>query len=143
MITYTDVVRERVEAPLEAVWKILADFGGIGRYVKGADVSHLEGPQQGVGCVRVIPRGDQATRERMETYDAAGHAYSYAVLEGSPVAMEGYVGEVKVVPLDGNACMVEWGGRFETASAPDPGAQKKGLEKFYRNAIDGVRTLVA
>ena len=139
MFTYTDIVRERIEAPLDAVWPILADFGGRGRYVPSAQVERVEG--EGVGCVRVIPGPRGEVRERLEAFDAAGHAYSYRVLDGSPVNMRGYVSDLKVVAEGDGACRVDWGGRFETASAKDAVTQKKGLEQFYRNAIAAVAKL--
>jgi hypothetical protein len=139
--THTDMVVETVAAPLDKVWPVIADFGGIGRYVKGAQVDRVEGV--GVGCVRIIAREAGDVREQLTALDEAAHSYSYRVLDSSPVGMKGYSSDVRVIAEGGAACRVEWRGRFATASAKNAEAQKKGLEQFYRNAITGIREIVA
>lgn len=139
-LTHTDVVVERLAAPVARVWAVLADHGAIGSYVAGLKVARVEG--QGVGAVRVIANPAGEVRERLETLDPATHSLSYRLLDPSPLPMTNYVGSVRLAADGADGCRVEWSGRFATASVRDPQAQKRGLEQFYRGAIGGLRALL-
>jgi hypothetical protein len=140
-ITRTDLISERIDFPIDRVWPVLSDFGGVARYMQGVEVQSVEG--DGVGAIRNIPGPNGMIRERLDAFDAAQHRFSYRVLDPSPLAMAGYVGEVVLKPEPPQACRIEWQGGFTTASATDPETQKKGLETFYRTSIAGLKAVLA
>lgn len=140
-LTHTDVVIERIEAPMARVWAVLADHGSIGSYVARVVVRRVEG--RGVGAVRFIAHPDGEIRERLETLDPEAHSLSYRLLDPSPLPMTHYVGTVRLAPDGDHACHIMWSGRFDTGSSPSPEAQKAGLEQFYRGAIEGLSALLA
>jgi carbon monoxide dehydrogenase subunit G len=140
-LTRTDTISERIDHPIEVVWPLLSDFGGISAYMQGVEVRAVEG--SGVGAVRLIPQGDAMIRERLESFDADRRTFSYHVLDPSPLDMSHYVGEVALHSDGPGACRIEWRGSFAAGSASDPEQRKKGLEGFYRASIAGLKTLLA
>jgi hypothetical protein len=117
----TEPVVELLDAPIARVWAILADFGGVGRYMKGVEVGSVVGT--GVGAVRTIPLPNGTVRERQESLDPERFAYSYRVLDPSPLAMSDYLAEVRLEPAGAGACKIEWRGGFAMPSDADAGRQ--------------------
>ena len=140
-LTHTDVIVERIQAPIARVWAVVSDHGSIGSYVERVVVNRVEG--RGVGAVRYIANPDGELRERLETLDSQTHSLSYSVVDPSPLTMTHYLGIVQLAPEGDGACRIMWSGRFATGSTPDPRAQKAGLEQFYRGAIAGLQSLLA
>jgi hypothetical protein len=63
----------------DRVWKILADFGGIGSWAPGVESCDLEG--EGIGSVRSIAMpGGIVMKERLDSLDEAGRSLSYAII---------------------------------------------------------------
>jgi carbon monoxide dehydrogenase subunit G len=74
-----------VQAPVEAVWEALADFGAISRWGTGVDQSNLltEGPI-GLGTTRRVQVGRNTLRETITTWEP-GVKLAYSLVGLPPV----------------------------------------------------------
>ena len=127
-------VSERVEAPADAVWDLLGDFGGVARYTPGIESCQVEG--SGVGAVRTLGLpGGLELQERLESLDGAARCLEYSILAG-PIPVKDYLARIQVIP-DGGACTVNWSSSF-ASTLPEADAEKM-LAGVYRAGIAGVR----
>ncbi len=135
-------IAEEVQASADAVWKVVADFGGLESLVEGVTSCKLEG--SGVGAVRKIEMGGMAIAERLETFDEAGKLLAYSVIEG-PMPTENYLATIKVTATGDKTCTLEWGAKFDTPGMDDEQAAglAKGIEGSYRGMIEAVKKAAA
>ncbi len=86
---YSFTVEQELEAPLEKVWAVVADFGNLDWY-EGAE--RVEQVGEGVGQVRRIfmPGAEQPVEEKLIALDNERHSFEYEVLEGAVNIMQGY-----------------------------------------------------
>ena len=69
----------KIEAPPDAVWQKVGDFGGLGDFFPGIDSFRLEGDD------RIIGMFGMEIRERLLAKDDATRTITYSVIEGVPV----------------------------------------------------------
>src|SRR4029453_12978761 len=111
----TVAIRDELVAPIERVWACFADFGDLSAWAPGRSRVPVEG--HGVGAVRTVAgEGGPTVRERLEAYDPADHAFSYAMLE-SPFPFTDYVATVRLRDLGGGRTSFEWSRTFEPRGA--------------------------
>jgi hypothetical protein len=116
------VVKDVIDAPVEAVWEILADFGGVKRWSSIIESCEVEG--DGVGAVRTLGLpGGVSLRERLESLDAGRHTYAYSILEPAPLPLKGYLARVSLTDRGGR-CAIDWRGSFEPAGVSEEQAAK-------------------
>ena len=130
----TAKVTQTVAAPVEDVWRVMSDFGGIepNEMIAGCT---MEG--EGVGAVRSITltAGGEII-ERLESCDAGTHTFSYAIINDCPLPVKNYVATVKL--SGGDATTVEWSGTFDAAGAPEADVVKL-IEGIYQGGIQRAR----
>jgi carbon monoxide dehydrogenase subunit G len=131
-------IEEEIAAPAAAVWSVLGDFGGVGRWLPGAPKVETEG--QGVGAVRTIPMGAARIRERLEAHDDAARRFEYSILE-APLPVKNYRATVSVESLGPQRCRVHWITRFEPVGISAE-QLAPGLEGAYRGGLKAVAKLV-
>ncbi|WP_089726593.1 SRPBCC family protein [Candidatus Thiosymbion oneisti] len=74
--------------------------------------------------------------EQLDT-TGEGHRYSYSILK-NPLLMRNYQGAIAVKPnADGNGCMVEWSGNFQTTDVPDNAAVRL-IQGIYQVGLDNL-----
>lgn len=121
--------------PADRVWQLIGGFGSLPDWLPYIPTSELsEG-----GRVRHLanPDGD-AIVERLIAFDNAARSYSYAILT-APFPVTDYVSTLQVVDKGGNACRVEWSGRFTPKGVSDQEASKL-FQGIYE---DGLKALTA
>jgi hypothetical protein len=124
-----------VTLPADEVWQLIGGFGSLPDWLPYIPSSELsEG-----GRVRHLanPDGD-AIVERLLAFDNAARSYSYAILQ-APFPVKDYVSTLKVVEKGGNACRVEWSGRFTPTTVSDQEASKlfQGIYEDGLKALSG------
>lgn len=135
-LTAETTVEERVAAPVQHVWDLLADFTSITRRAAGLKDFKIEG--SGVGSVRSFRIGDgPILRERIESFDAANHQFTYALLP--PSFMDDHLGEIRMRADGPDACVVSWSGRCAASSEEDAEQRRAAFEATFRNGIAWVR----
>ena len=113
-----EVVRSTIlDAPVDAVWRVLRDFNGHDRWHPAIATSALEQNRltDQVGAVRsFVLRGGERLRERLLDMDDAARRFRYAIVE-SEVPLIDYVAEVELRPVtDGDRTWWRWSSRFRT-----------------------------
>jgi len=135
-------VSESLAAPAAKVWGLLGDFGGIAKW-GGSMLESCKVEGSGVGAVRTIGiAGGASIQERLEAYDDAGRALTYAIIGKSPIPIRNYLSTCRVVATGPNDCRVDWEGRFEPDGVPEEQAQAM-VRGIYTGAIAGVRKLLS
>ena len=115
----------------DAVFKELADFGGIGAWAPGVVSCKLEG--SGIGAVRSIEMpGGAVMEERLEALDDAQRTLSYSII-GGPLPVDNYLATIVVSQTD-DGCRVDWSASFD---APE-GVPAKGIAGGVSGAYSGM-----
>ncbi|MCG8591290.1 MAG: SRPBCC family protein [Proteobacteria bacterium] len=129
-------VSDEIAAPVADVWKLIRDFGGVGKW---GSVEKCEVEGEGVGAVRTLTMpGGLSLQERLESFDEAQHQFSYSILEPCPLPVTGYLSTV-TLSAAGDACHIDWNGRFEpNGSVPED--QVKGMvQGIYTGGIKAMK----
>ncbi|MPY94578.1 MAG: SRPBCC family protein [Acidimicrobiia bacterium] len=132
-------VQQQFDQPVEQVWAVVSDFGGIATYMKGVESCTTEG--QGIGQDRSIAMGGGTVVERLTWLDHDQHDLSYTILSG-PLPFSRYVATVRLSP-DGVGTLATWEGNFEPAGVSEEEASKlargiyTGGLKGYKAHLDG------
>lgn len=135
----TVTVQERFEQPIEEVWPLVSDFGGIGKYLKGVECT-LEGT--GIGSERSIGMPGGAVVERLIWLDPDNYDLGYTILEAGGLPFSRYVASIRLKP-DGGGTLATWQGIFEPAGVSEEEASKiahgiySGGLKGYKKALEG------
>ena len=115
-------VREELDAPIERVWEAVRDFGDVRAWAPDAKVLGVEG--EGEGAIRRVETPGGVFVERCEAHDSEAHRFSYRILE-SPAPFRDYVAVVKLSPLEGGRCAIEWSCEF--GAAPEAAEGLRGV----------------
>lgn len=109
-------VTDHFDQPVEQVWPIIADFGGIADLVPGIGSCRVEGT--GIGQDRIMDLGGAVpVVERLTWFDADDHAFSYTILSGD-MPFERYVATVRL-RAEGTGTGVVWEGNFTPTIAEE------------------------
>ena len=93
----------------------------------------LQQEGEGEGAIRRVETPGGVFVERCEAHDSEAHRFSYRILE-SPAPFRDYVAVVKLSPLDGGRCAIEWSCEF--GAAPDAAEGLRGVvEDTYRKGF--------
>jgi len=68
-----------VGAPVDEVWAVVGDFGGVGDFFPGIESFRLEGDDRVIGMLGL------EIRERLIERDEASHSITYSVVDGVPL----------------------------------------------------------
>jgi len=127
-------VRVVIEHPIDEVWSIAGQFGGLETWADGVSACTVEGA--GVGAVRSVTRGG-VVREQLETLDPHRHQISYRILPPHALPAEDVRGEIALTALGPRTTEVVWRSEALRFSAP-AGALGARIEAFYRASIEGL-----
>jgi hypothetical protein len=129
-----------VNAPIERVWKVVADFNGLPAWMAGMKTSVIEDGKAPdiVGAIRRLGMdGGGVLRERLEVLEPAERHICYSVLEG-PLPVSNVRTTIRLRPItDQYATYAEWSSQFDTA----PGQEAAGVEFLTRVFYAGFRQL--
>jgi len=130
-------VSGEIEAPVEALWKALADFGEVG-WMKG--VSRVEVTGEGPGMVRnIYAGGDEAVREVLESVDAKARRIGYTITQNNPMPVDEYHASCTAVDLGRGRSRLDWACRFTPRKGVDEATAKATIEGMYGVLISWVK----
>jgi len=127
-------VRMVLDHPIDEVWSVAGQFGGLETWADGVSACTVEGG--GVGAVRTVTRGG-VVREQLETLDPHRHQIGYAILPPHALPAEDVRSAITLRALGPTVTEIVWrseAGRFD---AP-PGPLGARIEAFYRASIQGL-----
>ena len=131
-----------LDAPADAVWRLLRDFNGHDRWHPLVARSVLEaGRRTGqVGAVRNFTLTDgERVREILLSLSDRDRRLRYAIVE-SDLPLRDYVAEVVLKPVtDGDRTFWAWSSRFRTPPGEEQALARLVAEQVYEAGFDGVR----
>ena len=121
-MTHTAYYSTVFDAPIDAVWALIRDFGGLGDWHPGVVKCELLGGLRGmeIGAIRVLTLVDGAqVTERLVAFDEENRSFTYQIVEsGLPVAE--YSATTKCYTIvDGNKTFCEWYADFKVVGNND------------------------
>lgn len=137
------VVRSTImDAPVEAVWRVIRDFNGHDQWHPAVATSQIERgqPSDRVGCVRNFRLADGANlREQLLTLSDLEQTFSYCLLD-TPVPLFNYVAHVRLYPVtDSDRTFWEWESRFDTPAGRAAELTELVGEGIYAAGFDAIR----
>lgn len=109
-----------IEAPVEAVWAAIRDFGALASWHPALSRSEIEGggDPDVVGCIRSLElQGGGTARERLLMLDDSRYSFAYN-FETPAFPIDNYVATVELIPVtNGDQTFAQWTGSFD----PRPG----------------------
>lgn len=110
------------------VWKLIGGFQALPDWLPFIASSI---PEEG-GHVRHLRTDDGAVVvERLQSYDAEAHTYSYSIIEG-PFPATDYLATLKVDATGQGSCRVTWGGTFKAVGVSDAE-----IETIFQGVYEG------
>lgn len=130
-----------INAPIERVWRTVADYNGLPAWMPGMKDSTIEPGKKPteIGAVRKLGMtgSKDILREKLEVFDAENHRISYSVLEG-PLPVKKILTSMHLRPItDSYGTLGEWTTQFET----EPGKEAEGEQLMARVFAAGFRGL--
>ena len=137
-------VSQVLDAPADAVWRLLADFGAIKRWWPddgSAPIETVEVAGDGVGMIRHIQnRGaPSAVSERLDLLDPATRTIVLSIVGTRPMGITAYVAEGRVSDAGPGRCRIDYRALVTT----DPGREeqvRKALLKTWSLMFRGLET---
>ena len=124
-----------VAAPVEALWRVLTDFGRPQRLAPTIMRCTVTG--MGVGAVRIVESSRGLTiHERLVLCDPAAWRFGYEVLDSGDMPFAGvtrYVATVTLTPIDAAHTTIDW--RAEGRVSSDPAPVTAAITALYESAI--------
>lgn len=107
-----------IDAPVDAVWKVVRDFDGLPNWHPAIARSEIEGgqPADRVGCVRSFYLVDGThVRERLLSLDDTARCFTYN-FEKPAFPVENYMARIELTPVtDGDRTFAQWWATFDEA----------------------------
>lgn len=107
-----------IDAPVEAVWTRVRDFGALSTWVPGIERSGIENGRDAdsVGCVRALHlAGGGFCTERLLALDDARYTMTYAFVQPA-FPVRDYISTLELIPVaDNDRTFAQWSGTFEEA----------------------------
>lgn len=136
-----------LEAPADAVWQLLADFGAIQRWWPGDGSAPIESVTlegRGVGMIRHIRnRGAaQAVSERLDLLDPASRTIVLSIVGMRPVGITAYVAEGRIVELEPARCRIDYRALVTTEAGREEQVRRALLKTWalmFRGLESGAR----
>ena len=131
-----------LDAPVDAVWRIVRDFNGHDRWHPIVERSVLEEGRRTdqIGAVRnfTIRSGERVREVLLSLSDRERHL-RYAIVE-SELPLRDYVAEFRLRPVtDGDRTFWSWSSRFRTPPGEEEALARLVGEAVYEAGFDGVR----
>jgi hypothetical protein len=132
-------VSGEIEAPVDALWKVLADFGEVS-WMQG--ITKVEVSGEGVGMTRrIFAGGDASINEVLESIDEGKRQIGYAIPENVPMPVTDYHATCTAVDLGDGRSRLDWACAYEPDGV-DEATAKANVEGMYGVLISWVKAHV-
>jgi len=127
-----------INAPVAKVWDAVKDFNGLNTWHPAVDTDQIvEGTNNQAGAVRLLTlKGGGTIKEKLLHFDAAGHSFSYTILEGV-LPVTSYHSTLTVKAAGEGKSQVSWSGEFKRKNIGDNPADNEN-DKTATDTIGGV-----
>ena len=104
-----------IHAPVDAIWRLISDFGAAGQHLPGIVRCTVEGAR--IGALRTLTHVDGSTIvERLEALNEAARRLSYGLLTDTPFGH--CLTTMAVRDLGPGQCELAWSATFESDGLP-------------------------
>jgi len=133
-----------INAPAAAVWEVIRDFNGTGKFSPVVADSVWETENHGPGGLRTITMKDGSKAlDRLDVLDDENMVITYSILEAEPpFPFKGYQATMRLKPLGESSCELTWSCFF----LPRGDSEAPALEiisNVYSAGIEGLQKLLA
>jgi mxaD protein len=138
-----------INASADKVWNLVKDFNGLNNWHPAiAKDDIVEGTNNTVGAVRLLSlKGGGTIKEKLLAFDAAGHSFRYAIVEGV-IPVSSYTSRLSVKSAGDNKSTVTWSGKFKRKNVGDnPGDSENDktavdtITGVYQSGLDNLKKL--
>jgi polyketide cyclase/dehydrase/lipid transport protein len=139
-----------IDAPADQVWEKIKNFDGLNTWHPAVATDQIvAGKNNDVGAERLLTLKDGGTiKEKLLGYDAKGHSFKYAILEGV-LPVSDYTSTVSVKSAGKDKSTVTWSGNFKRKNTGDnPGANENDetatntMGSVYQGGLDNLKKMV-
>jgi len=131
-MTHSASFEYEINAPIEAIWAYVRDFGSLLKWVNGGDQGSISLSGEGVGMLRdfVLPSVG-SVQHRLDALDPDRHLMTYTLTRGHPLGMASYSVTLELTALDAKSCRLDWTAAFEPTEGADAAQMAEGLRGAY------------
>ena len=127
------------DAPADAVWAIVGDYGGLKAWSRAVQQCELEG--SGVGGHRVLTTAAGRIRERLDAWDPAARRLVYTPVSGSSLPVRDLQASITVTPTGPAGSRVDW--RIEGEPLGPTAEVAAQLRARYQARLEELRDVLA
>jgi NADPH:quinone reductase-like Zn-dependent oxidoreductase len=135
-----------IEAPVDAVWRLLRDFNSHESWHPAIAASRIEGgePPDAVGSVRAFRLADGAMlREQLIALSDRDRELTYCLLEG-PLPLVDYVASMRLRPVtEGDGTLIVWESRFRPPAEEADRLTRLVAEEIYEAGFAALKQTFA
>ncbi|MFT8896031.1 MAG: SRPBCC family protein [Acetobacter sp.] len=135
-----------INAPVSSVWKLIRDFGVLGRWLPGVKSCAIEGDDPGdrVGAIRRLKMGDVGViREQLLALSDVDHAVTFSIIE-SALPIRNYRSTISLLPITAsNGTFIQWRGQFEASADHAASMEARMPTQIYQPAFDRLAEILA
>lgn len=129
-------ISDLIDAPIDRVWLLVADFGGLMRW--HPQVIRCEATGGDVGATRTVHFQDWWAVESLVRLDPAEHVVAYVVTDCSRPQNIGARGTIKLTATDAQHTRIDWVAGLE-AGNEHAAAVNAALKAYYPTRIGHLR----
>jgi len=139
-----------IDAPAAKVWHAAKDYNGLNTWHPAVATDEIvEGKNNAVGAVRLLTlKGGGTIKEKLLAFNAAGHSFKYAILEGV-LPVSDYTSTLVVKSAGKNKSSVTWTGHFKRKNVGDNPADNENdktavdtMGGVYQGGLDNLKKIV-
>jgi mxaD protein len=139
-----------IDAPADQVWEKIKNFDGLDTWHPAVATDQIvSGKNNEVGAERLLTLKDGGTiKEKLLGYDAKGHSFKYAILEGV-LPVSDYTSTISVKAAGKDKSTVTWSGNFKRKNTGDnPGANENDeaatttMGGVYQGGLDNLKKMM-
>jgi len=135
---------EEFDAPVSAVWDLLADWGSILDWMPNNYIASLQLEGEGVGVVRhLVTRNGVHLSERLDALDRESGILELSLTNELPWGLLSYRARGRLEAISEKKCRLTWQGTLEMAvPGPEYDRVVALLKKSYANMFLGIRRAI-
>lgn len=135
-----------INAPVSSVWRLIRDFGTLGRWLPGVKRCVIEGNNPGdrVGAIRRVEMGDVGViREQLLALSDVDHTVTFSIIEAA-LPIWNYQSTITLLPItDNDRTFIRWRGQFEAAAEHTANMEARMPTHIYQPAFDRLAEILA
>jgi uncharacterized protein YndB with AHSA1/START domain len=145
---HTVSVRREIAAPVEAVWRVLDDFGGVAKYNPNVESSKIvAGPESGPGATRECVLGDSGRIEEKIVEYNPHSGYTVEFIDVGDFPLKTNVVEIGLESIDGARTAVTMTSNFTPKYGPigwilAKVMMKSKFRETFEEVLDGLDSYV-